>query len=104
LATKALLNRLNQIQRDIKTMATLSSLPLEPLDAILRYIDIETLLLPQRVSYTWQNTITSSPQLQETLYTCSWKGNKLHHFGPAKDKTNKTTKTNTAKTTSTPTT
>jgi hypothetical protein len=77
-------------------MTGLSELPVELLDAILQYIDIKTLLLAQRVSHTWQNTITASPQLQEALFyrpkpsetplfTCSWKGRQLHRFGPAKD-------------------
>jgi hypothetical protein len=78
-------------------MATLSSLPQELLDAILQLLDMKTLLFAQRVSHTWRSIVTSSPQLQEALflrpktaqtplYTCSWIGNNIYYFGPAKDK------------------
>jgi hypothetical protein len=84
---------LNKTDKHIKMVTGLSSLPPELIDAILQHIDIKTLLLAQRVSHTWQNTIASSPQLQEALfirpktsptrlYTCSWKGDKFHYFGP----------------------
>jgi hypothetical protein len=89
-----------------QTMTGLSSLPPELLDAILQHIDIKTLLFAQRVYHTWKNTIISSPRLQEalfyrpktsetTLYTCSWKGDKIRRFGPARDKTNTNNKTST---------
>lgn len=82
---------LNKTDKHIKMVTGLSSLPPELIGAILQHI--KTLLLAQRVSHTWQNTIASSPQLQEALfirpktsptrlYTCSWKGDKFHYFGP----------------------
>lgn len=76
-------------------MADISILPQELLDIVLQYVDIKTLLLAQRVSRYWKATITSSPQLQETLflrpktsnilsYVCDWQGDDLHYFGPIK--------------------
>jgi hypothetical protein len=87
-------------------MTGLSDLRVELLDAILQHIDIKTLLFAQRVSQTWQNTMTASPQLQETLFyrpkssetrlfTCSWKAKQLRRFGPAKDNHKSTSKTTT---------
>jgi len=75
-------------------MDGLSVLPQELFDAILQHLDIKTLLFAQRVSHYWKDAITSSPNLQEALfyrpktskpiqYTCEWKADKLHYFGPA---------------------
>ncbi|CEJ55305.1 hypothetical protein PMG11_01569 [Penicillium brasilianum] len=46
----------------------LQSFPTELLEAILSLVDIQTLLLAQRVSCQWANCIQESPQLQQTLF------------------------------------
>ena len=78
-------------------MAGISVLPQELLDMVLQYVDIKTLLFAQQVSRHWGTTITSSPQLQETLflrprtsttlpYVCDWQGDDLSYFGPIKSR------------------
>jgi len=75
------------------SMAGIAVLPQELLDTILQYVDMKTLLFAQQVSRHWRDTITSSPQLQESLFlrpktsnivkhACDWKGNELVCFGP----------------------
>jgi hypothetical protein len=73
-------------------MPGISILPQELLDTILQYVDIKTLLFAQHVSRYWRTTITTSPNLQQTLflrpkpqikpsYICDWQGDDLHYFG-----------------------